>query len=317
MKLDDHMEALEKLCQVCGGNINKYRVKYVCEEHADNLRITFHLSILTDQPDVHPRLFCDCCYAVMKRKITAMENNKVYLPSIDLYVWEQHTHTHTCTTCNQVKSVKKGGRPKKGRKNRGKPQLDSCHDLIAHTKQISPEAFYHTDQFLTYNIPLSIDLSKSDIECSICCNLLNSPVQLICQQPFFLCASCLICWFESSQSTRCPSCDKYHSLTTKEITPINPMHLRVLESVVVKCNFKGTCGKRVRLKDLHRHTNSNCSQYYTSDHQPNTVSLSDIISQPITSTTSVTEKQVATHLVKRMMIDNHLTLQTGGQVYSL
>lgn len=207
-------------------------------------------------------------------------------------------------------SVKKGGRPKKGRKNRGKPQLDSCHDLIAHTKQISPEAFYHTDQFLTYNIPLSIDLSKSDIECSICCNLLNSPVQLICQQPFFLCASCLICWFESSQSTRCPSCDKYHSLTTKEITPINPMHFRVLESVVVKCNFKGTCGKRVRLKDLHRHTNSNCSQYYTSDHQPNTVSLSDILSQPITSTTSVTEKQVATHLVKRMMIDNHLTLQT-------
>ena len=79
MELDDHMEALEKLCRVCGGNINKYRVKYVCEEHADNLRITFHLSILTDQPDVHPRLFCDCCYAVMKRKITAMENNKVYL----------------------------------------------------------------------------------------------------------------------------------------------------------------------------------------------------------------------------------------------
>ena len=55
--------------------------------------LTFYLSILTDQPDVYPRLFCDCCYAVMKRKITALENNKVYLPS--LYGNNTHTHTHT------------------------------------------------------------------------------------------------------------------------------------------------------------------------------------------------------------------------------
>ena len=100
MELEDHMEAFEKLCCVCGGNINKYRVKYVCEEHTDSLRITFHL---THQPDVHPRLFCDCCYTMMKHKSTALESNKVYLPSLDLFVWEQHTHAIHEIKLNQLR----------------------------------------------------------------------------------------------------------------------------------------------------------------------------------------------------------------------
>ena len=91
----EHSQALQKLCRLCGENINRYRVTYSCQAKKDDLCKAFQLNIDNDSDNVHPPNFCDSCYAIMVRKIKAIQDKKPYIQSLNIFSWSEHSHL-TC-----------------------------------------------------------------------------------------------------------------------------------------------------------------------------------------------------------------------------
>ena len=75
--MDEHVEALQNLCRLCGENIMRYRVHYSCQTNAEKLYKAFFklrkiAAIFTPQICA----IANSCYAIMNRKINAIENEK-------------------------------------------------------------------------------------------------------------------------------------------------------------------------------------------------------------------------------------------------
>ena len=113
----EHSEALQKLCRLCGENINRYRVTYSCQACKDDLYKAFHLRVDDNSDDIHPPNFCDTCYGTMSRKVKAIEDNRPYMQSLKIFPWSEHSNPN-CNTCTKYLTVKKGGRPKKTKEQR-------------------------------------------------------------------------------------------------------------------------------------------------------------------------------------------------------
>jgi len=57
----------------------------------EELRSTFQVIVTTDEPDVHPQLFCNGCYAAMQRHSTAVSNGRPDHHSVEVFTLEVHT----------------------------------------------------------------------------------------------------------------------------------------------------------------------------------------------------------------------------------
>ena len=155
------------------------------------IKSLFSTDVSTDHPDVRPQSFCDRCYAVINRKVNANRQNKVYLHSIEVFQW--FPHDDSCMTCNTYGTLKKGGRTKKSRKNRGAPLSNSCHQVMQHIGSIAMPKFYEHGECITVNSSQPVSMPPSDYMCFICENILNSPLKLSCGS--LTCAYCLLhCW---------------------------------------------------------------------------------------------------------------------------
>ncbi len=300
------MQALLKLCRLCGGNINRFRVQHSCQIRKDELYKAFQLHVEDDSADIHPPKFCDSCYAIMIRKIKAIETNILYMHSLAIISWSEHSDVN-CMTCEKHQTVKKGGRPKKQQKNRGKPITNSCYDIIQHIMNIALPMLYNNETSFQPH-PLTMNIQQSDVQCAICLGTLNSPVQLTpCMS--LLCSPCLIQWIEYSKSNECPVC-YHHILTTSEIRLLEDIHLRLLHGMLVTCT---TCNQSIHLCELKTHNNI-CGTLTSSCISPHELTATSILNQPVTSPPSAIEQRVATRIVKRMMQDGQIRMSTGGQV---
>ena len=106
----------------------------------------------------------DCsvtCYAMMKHKLTALENNKVYLPSLDLFVWEQHTHAIHVMKLNQLR--KEEDQKRVGRIE-GNYSLTAVMILLPIPNK---SLLKHSIMLISFSHTLMDRVCKSDIECSI------------------------------------------------------------------------------------------------------------------------------------------------------
>jgi hypothetical protein len=106
--MDRHLEAMKRLCRICGGNTSKYRVSYKVLEHASSLNTAFSVDVDSDLQDVHTLSFRDTCYAVVKRKENADCDNKAYKHSIEVYQW--YPHKESRNTCDSYFTLQNGGR---------------------------------------------------------------------------------------------------------------------------------------------------------------------------------------------------------------
>ena len=99
------------------------------------LQEAFGIDVAEDDDEVHPKCFCDCCYAALQRKIKAAKESRVMLTSLNPVEWGTHTDENS-EMCKRCEGVMKGGRPRKERKNRGKPGINNCHAVVEHIQQI-------------------------------------------------------------------------------------------------------------------------------------------------------------------------------------
>ena len=86
--------SLEKHCRVYGGRLRKAKSRasaYRCRLYMEELRSTFQVDVTTDEPDIHPQLFGNGCYAAVQRHSTAVSKGCPYHHSVEGFTWEVHT----------------------------------------------------------------------------------------------------------------------------------------------------------------------------------------------------------------------------------
>ena len=128
VELELHSAALAGLCRICGGRLSNHRVTYECTEHTNGLMGAFLVDISQDKPDVHPARFCNNCYRAYRQHEKMESEGKDYNCSIQVPQWNEHTTN--CDRCNKFTNSKKGGRPKKATKNRGRPKHTEAEDNV-------------------------------------------------------------------------------------------------------------------------------------------------------------------------------------------
>ena len=116
MDEQQHIQAIQNLCRVCGGPVKQNRP---CKDHQEALQAVFSIDITNDSENIHPKRFCKRCYAVQSRYSLAATDGRVYLHSVVPVEWCVHTAVD-CKVCDSVHSkLMRGGRPSKGKKGRG------------------------------------------------------------------------------------------------------------------------------------------------------------------------------------------------------
>ena len=107
----------------------------------------------------------------------------------------------------------------------------------------------------------------------------------------------------------CPCCYTMHTLSVQKPSSVL---MKVLGRVIVECC---RCLQMVHVDNIHTHLASGCKKESTTD-----LSVSDILSQSLTTPTTPTERQLASNLVRRMMAatpSDSIQITTGGQVRNI
>ena len=107
--MEKHKEALDKLCRVCGCSLRKSKTKYSASNNTELLSVV-GIHSTTDNPDVHPAIFCHMCYTTLKRKQVATELGKPFATTLQVYAWLPHTDD-SCSTCTRLGEVGRRGKP--------------------------------------------------------------------------------------------------------------------------------------------------------------------------------------------------------------
>ena len=181
---------------------------------------------------------------------------------------------------------------------------------MKHIDDTAPESFLPAEESTPQyeSKPLITQLS-----CSICCMVLNQPVELACGS--IICASCCCQWIKYSdpQNIPCPSCydDELNSFT---ITPPPPLLLTLLSDLQLHCT---KCGKLVKASEYIRHRDNNCELFSQPVmNSPSKVTLKDVLSKPLSTPATPMERRVTEHLVRRLLDESPeevIKVQTHGQ----
>ena len=131
--MEKHKEALDKLCRVCGCGLRKSKTKYNASKYTKLLAVV-GIHSTTDNPDVHPAIFCHMCYTTLKRKQVATESGKPFATTLQVYAWLPHTDD-SCSTCTRLGEVGRRGKPPRKSTYSGCPPT---HKTIKHIQEVAP-----------------------------------------------------------------------------------------------------------------------------------------------------------------------------------
>jgi len=342
-----HSSALAALCRVCGKRLDNQRVSYFCSSHAEGLRRAFGLTTAGDSHEIHPQKFCNGCYRALTQYMKVEEEGRDYNSAISVVEWREHTD-HECQTCQLYTRSKVGGRPPKGRKNRGRPrnvELEeatvSRSELKQQAKAVAGPSF--NSQAALHPARLIHHIGMQNLICGLCNNVVNEPVETRCSH--LVCSSCFCDSIDRARTgvPSCPVC-KVEFAAKSDIHAVSPVVQRMLRKLEIRCdNFQAGCTTVVTLQELHDHTvqcapptrssieispavslASHSAMHppaSTSNTQLTPTKISAILSRPMNTPLSRPESKAMTHLVKCAMnaqVQSTFDLEcpTGGQVSS-
>ena len=114
---EQHQEYLNRLCRVCGRYFGSQRNREPvckCSQYSSELRRVFEIDIAKDPDTVHPSNFCKPCRIVVNTYMKALNEGKVYKHSTVMFSGWRGPHLEDrSSTCEHVKSLQLGGRPKR------------------------------------------------------------------------------------------------------------------------------------------------------------------------------------------------------------
>ncbi len=309
MDVSYHQEKLGKHCRICGTAYPRgYQDKKDKRAVQDLVIDCYNINVNEEDEQVYPPYICLKCYAQMSR-IVAAKGKKYIHPAVAVFNWQPHSSS--CETCDHFERVAKGGRPKKGRNNRGRPAGESTSQIMASVRAVAGECLVAAVD------PARIAVSQVDqshLVCPLCKRVVDGPVQLGCEK--LACAECVVqLLLTQGPNTRCPSCDA--SASSQHFAKCPHVLLELLGNLRVKCS-RG-CHLSVTLRHLASHEKG-CNPHVSPPLLPTMfdVSLGEVLIAPLDTPLCPGEQLACTHLVKRAIKGSAnpslLLLKTGGQV---
>ena len=136
---------------------------------------------------------------------------------INVFSWVVHSDT-ACTSCDQYKHAHTltTGRKQKGKSPFwGRPRASKA---IAYIRAIAPSSHRPKNGTHEYLLPSSCAsyFTLADLECNICTQILDGPVELPCGNT--VCANCLCEKLDQKREMVCPCCPTEHLLDHTHIT---------------------------------------------------------------------------------------------------
>ena len=275
-----HLDFLSNHCRVCSKVLGKS--KYSCSKYTQVLSL-LGVDIGSDNSHIHPENFCNSCYMTAKR-ITKSEGQP---SSQTVTEWLPHDDTF-CFVCDVHC---KGGRPRKTSSGGRPTKLQQNIRTVAL-------------KFPTFKLSQVVDESwKTHITCTSCRLAANNPVQIIpCRS--LLCSSCTS-GLISQATFECPGCSSQHISSSSTFTNLSSLEEKMFRDLMVKCE---KCNGTVKLE----HTENDCAH-----HHSDSMTLRDVLNQPLEEEPSKLEKRAAIKVVSRILHQNEsttCTLSTGGRV---
>ena len=301
-----HLRQLQRHCRVCSHPFKDKAYRYRCAAQTEAFWEGIDIAIANDSADIHPPSLCNNCFSKIQQKKGLVE----------VYKWEPHT-APICTVCELFQSQSAGGRPKKERKNRGRPKTNTLSKAIQNIAEQARFSWGSSKPLeLSRFLPPAADLALDDFACQLCKCILDRPVQMRCGK--LVCLACLDQFWqksgmEAAETYPCPSCDAgYHDLVP---TAAADVISKVIGSLLLHCYI---CREVVRLEHLSTHLQSNCTERSTAP-SPSRLTVGQILCRPANAPPTTAEKRVATSVVKRLLhtsASEVVSLPTAGQVYT-
>ena len=252
-----HEKELNRHCRVCVGVVENTHYAYTCHEETNKTLLqNFGIDVDKDQPNIHPKVFCLCC------RTKATQHSECTESTLTVFQWTPHTEP-SCEVCCFFKEQKKGGRPKKERKNRGRPRSPPVVNSIlldtTHTQSWKASSPLSLSSFLpSTTVPLD------DLQCRLCSCIIDQPVQTPCRK--LVCSTCIVSLLRSCDlaSFPCPFCKESHKITATSFPAATEVTMKVLGDLLLTCDKPQCsewrqCSEVVALKNLRKHVASGCS----------------------------------------------------------
>ena len=155
-----------------------------------------------------------------------------------MFQWIQHTELgSSCEVCCFFKKQKKGGRPKRERKNCGRPHSQHVvkQDPASRNTYIVMEAF--SPLSLSRFLP-STTVPLDDLQCRLCSCSVDQPVQASCRK--LVCSACIVSLLNLCScdlvSFLCPFCKESHEITATSFPAATEVTMTVLGDLFPTCD---------------------------------------------------------------------------------
>ncbi len=288
------------MCRVCGRLLftKSVKTKYLCKEFLEQLHTVFGISAESDDTTIHPIHFCHACKVVIHKFSSSYQHRTAVFED-----WCSHLDD-SCAVCQHFNLILRGGRPKKAKRTPGRPPTISTRYCIERIREVAPPPLIPPHQPISV-CEVHVHLPLSELNCPICCDLLNQPVELVtCRST--VCAECLCTWVQYNQFV-CPCCYDNHLKDFSTIKQAAPLVVTSTGSLCVVC---GKCKNHMQLSTYKDH---HCRPL-TPVVSPNT-SVEDILHQPLSAPLTPIEQKLQTRLARRSLTEESvLQLKTGGKV---
>ena len=132
---DFHDKELKRHCRVCARVITENQYAYTCQEQkSKRLLVKIGVNVDHDQPNVQPTIFCQSCHWKATQYSESVDS------ALEIFKWTPHTDpSSSCTVCCLFRMQNRGGRPKKERKNRGRPRSGTVSNILSN----APRSWKH------------------------------------------------------------------------------------------------------------------------------------------------------------------------------
>ena len=295
--MEKHIQLLPRHCRICANKLD--RVEYSSVKHSTLLEEAFGVSVVEDEPEVHPPNFCNKCYLTAKRVSKSIREGKYTETNCRPQEWS--SHSDNCKFCNAIEDKQHGGRPKK-RRSAGRPSLVMHHIKGVAGKRLGGGNKLYPDIFVELE---SVDIKN--LLCCVCNMIVDCPVEVSCGH--LICMEC--CLHECTTEFCCPFCECTISSADKtSFSRVASALQQLLEGLQLHCPV---CHQLTHLGKLVEHQQSSCKTH-THVHEP---TAHDIISQPASTPPTALEQRAAAGILQRMLAlegERVVALPTGGRV---
>ena len=301
--LEWHLSELKRHCRFCANVISEGKYSFPCNKNTV-LLAKMGIKVDDDTKDVHPPIVCLSC-----RTKAAQFSDKVN-SALKVFKWTAHTG-QSCAVCLLFRTQKKGGRPRKKQKNRGRPS-----SLVSRIMSSAPKSWRGSSPLIVSRFLQTAAIAMQDLQCTLCSCIVDQPLETPCRK--LVCASCITTFVSTCDdhaSFPCPSCKESHEINDSSFPAASEVVVKVLGQLLVSCD---QCSAVVALKNLQQHLSSGCRQTSQTS-SPSKITVGQILTRPLNSPPTRAEKEAAARVVKRMLCSGQATrnvvmLPTAGQV---